>query len=310
MSGTTASFLQGIDHRTTHRNGRARAAPARTHRTASALLPSHLLHPLFTREGVMNFLQDTDWHRLFWPQMSLPEVLIRGTLVYVSLCILLRVILKRQAGKIGLADLLVVSVVAGVCRNPLVRDAYSVPDGLAVVAVVLGWGYALDWLSYHSPLAHKLFHPRQVVLIRDGRVEEGNLRHELMTDSQLLCQLRQQGVTGPEQVAEAVLEGSGAVSVIRKESITPRPALLTRPCDSPATNGARAETPGAPLTARVAGEEPSAVDEFLRAITRLEEEVASLKELLAAHGVRWNGARAEPRRGRPSTTPPDPPAAG
>src|SRR5438105_4442706 len=137
----------------------------------------------------MERLLETDWSRLFTPEMSIPEVLVRGTLVYLALCVLLRVILKRQAGKLSLSDLLVVAVVAGVCRNPLVRDAYSVPDGLAVVAVVLGWSYALDWLCYHSRLAHKLLHPRPVVLIRDGVVLRENLHQELMTDSQLECQL-------------------------------------------------------------------------------------------------------------------------
>ena len=38
------------------------------------------------------------------------------------------------------------------------------------VATVLGWGYALDWLSYRVPLIHKLLHSPPVPLIRDGRV--------------------------------------------------------------------------------------------------------------------------------------------
>src|SRR5207302_6352796 len=104
--------------------------------------------------GIMEFFWRVDWERLFRPEMSLPEILLRGTLIYLALCLLLRVVLKRQAGKVSLSDLLVVSVVAGVCRNPLVRDAYSVTDGVLVVATVLAWGYALDWLSYYVPLIH------------------------------------------------------------------------------------------------------------------------------------------------------------
>src|SRR5437763_13627526 len=104
----------------------------------------------------MEFLWKTDWRQLFTPVMSLPEILIRGTLIYLALCLLLRVVLKRQAGRVSLSDLLVASVVAGVCRNPLVRDAYSVPDGVLVVATVLAWSYDLDWLSYDVPLLNIL----------------------------------------------------------------------------------------------------------------------------------------------------------
>jgi uncharacterized membrane protein YcaP (DUF421 family) len=106
----------------------------------------------------------TDWSRLFIPEMSLPEILVRGTFVYLSVVLALRVILKRQAGKVSMSDLLVVTIVAGVCRNPLVRDAYSITDGILVILTVLGWSFALDWLSYYIPFVHVLFHPKPVPL--------------------------------------------------------------------------------------------------------------------------------------------------
>src|SRR5438552_2753415 len=106
----------------------------------------------------MDFLWRTDWDQLFVPKMSLLEILVRGTFTYLGLCLLLRIVLKRQAGKVSISDLLVVSIVAGVCRNPLIADAYSVTDGMLVVATVLGWSYVLDWLSYRSPIFHRVMH--------------------------------------------------------------------------------------------------------------------------------------------------------
>src|SRR4051812_25965959 len=118
----------------------------------------------------MAFLWYIDWEDLFVPRMSLPEVLIRGTLIYLALCLLLRIVLRRQAGKVSMSDLLVVSVVAGVCRNPLVRDAYSVTDGVLMIATILLWSFALDWLSFRFPWFHRLLHASPVPLIRDGQV--------------------------------------------------------------------------------------------------------------------------------------------
>src|SRR5213082_1961091 len=94
----------------------------------------------------MEALFHVDWQALFVPKLSLLEIVLRGTLIYVGLCLLLRVVLKRQAGKVSLSDLLVVTLVAGVCRNSLVADAYSIPDAVGVVAVVLCCSYGLDWL--------------------------------------------------------------------------------------------------------------------------------------------------------------------
>lgn len=82
----------------------------------------------------MDYLTQVNWHKLFVLKFSVLEILIRGVVIYVALCLLLRVVLKRQAGKVSLSDLLVVTIVAGVCRNPLVADAYPLPDGLGVVA--------------------------------------------------------------------------------------------------------------------------------------------------------------------------------
>ena len=59
-------------------------------------------------------------------------------------------------------------------------------------------------------------HPQRVELIRDGQVMHDNLQHELMTESQLRCQLRHKGVAKPDDVAEAWIESSGEISVIRK----------------------------------------------------------------------------------------------
>lgn len=224
----------------------------------------------------------TDWSRLFVPEMSLPEVLVRGTLVYVGVVLLLRVILKRQAGKVALSDLLVVAVVAGVCRNPLVRDAYSVTDGLLVIIVVLFWSFAMDWLSYYVPLIHTLLHPRPVPLIRDGVVLEENLKHELVTDNQLHCQLRQKGVKDVGQVAEAWMEGDGRISVIRKEqggergkAALPEGAAVLRAQRVPypaAENGRTQEMAGEPE-----------VRELLRAAEKLQEKLAYHRERAAAY---------------------------
>jgi uncharacterized membrane protein YcaP (DUF421 family) len=163
------------------------------------------------------YLFDIDWQELFVPKLTAAEILIRGLVVYVTLCLLLRVVLRRQAGKIALSDLLVVTLVAGVCRNPLIANAYSIPDALAVVTVILGCSYAVDWLSYYSPTFHRLFHPPPVLLVQDGEIIHSGLRHELMTEQQLRAKLRRYGIGDIAEVAQAWMEGDGHVTAIRKK---------------------------------------------------------------------------------------------
>lgn len=163
----------------------------------------------------MDSLLSIDWQALFAPQFSLLEMVVRGVAVYLGVSLLLRFVLKRQAGKIGLSDLLVVMLVAGVCRNPLVADAYSITDGLGVVAVVLGCSFLVDAASYHIPWVRRIINPEPVLLIRDGKVLEESLQREMMNEAQLLAKLRGHGTNDISQVAEAWIESSGDISVVR-----------------------------------------------------------------------------------------------
>jgi uncharacterized membrane protein YcaP (DUF421 family) len=254
---------------------------------------------------------ETDWGRLFTLEMSLPEILLRGTLVYVALVLLLRIILKRQCGKLSLSDPLVVTLVAGVCRNPLVRDSYSIPDGLLVVSVVLFWSYACDWLSYHSPFLHKVLHPPPVLLIRDGVVLQENLRRELMTPSQLRQQLRLKGILDCRQVAEAWIEGDGHISAVRKDEaagqhspeIAPADESHCEPGEESRSHDSRAAAVQEPCLCAGQAEEED-VQAFLRAAAKLQEQLAwhheraaAIRQLLSQHGCRLKtqGSRTELR---------------
>ncbi len=171
----------------------------------------------------MNYLWAVDWERLLVPKLSVLEMLIRGVGVYVTLILLLRLIPKRQVGQVSLIDLLVIGLIAGVCRNPLVADGYSLADGLGVVVVVLACSYLVTWASYRFRFVHRITHHQPVQLVRDGRVLNENLQSELMTPDRLRSKLRDHGVTDPAEVSEAWLEGDGEVSVIKRKPGAPSP---------------------------------------------------------------------------------------
>ena len=49
-----------------------------------------------------------NWHDVFQPSLGIAEVVLRGTLMYLVLFVILRFIARRQAGYFGPADLLVI----------------------------------------------------------------------------------------------------------------------------------------------------------------------------------------------------------
>jgi uncharacterized membrane protein YcaP (DUF421 family) len=160
---------------------------------------------------------DVDWNRLFVPSDPLLEVVIRGTLMYLAMFFLLR-LFRRQTGSIGPADLLVLLLIADAAQNGMADEYKSVTEGIVLVATIMGWEYAIDWLSYRVPFIGKFIEREPLLLIRNGEIIEKNLKKELITRDDLLSQLRQKGVDDPRQVICCFLEGDGHISVVTPAS--------------------------------------------------------------------------------------------
>lgn len=158
-----------------------------------------------------------DWKTIFLPDTPLLEIILRGSLMYLALFILLRVILKRQTGTLGMTDLLLITLLADASQNAMAGEYKSIPDGIVLVATIIFWNYAFDWLSFRSAWFSRLIEPPALALIRDGRLLRRNMRQELITEEELLMQLREQGIDAFAKVKEAYIESDGRISVIQKK---------------------------------------------------------------------------------------------
>jgi uncharacterized membrane protein YcaP (DUF421 family) len=156
---------------------------------------------------------DLDWQRMFVPHVPILETIIRGTVMYLAMFALLRVF-RRQTGSIGPADLLVLLLIADAAQNGMADDYKSITEGIVLVGTIMGWEYAIDWLSYRVPLIGRYIERDPLLLIRDGEIIKKNLDREMITEDDLLSQLRQKGVDDPAKVLRCCLEGDGHMSVI------------------------------------------------------------------------------------------------
>lgn len=162
-----------------------------------------------------------DLANLFAIQVSPLELMLRGTLMYWFLLLIFRFVLRRDPGSLGVADILLVVIIADASQNAMAGDHQTVAEGMILVGSLVFWNYVLDWASYHWPLVHKLTEPPPLLLIKAGRVQHHNLRKEFLTRDDLQTQLRQAGIADVAQVREAYLEGDGKFSVLTYERRPP-----------------------------------------------------------------------------------------
>jgi uncharacterized membrane protein YcaP (DUF421 family) len=164
----------------------------------------------------MDIFYQVDWESIFVPSsFQIGEIFLRGTIVYLFLFLVFRV-LRREAGAVGISDLLVVVLIADAAQNAMANEYKTVTEGLVLVSTLALWDYFLDWLGYRYSCMQRLLRPRPMLLIKDGRIQWRNLKKEMITEEELLGKLREQGVEQVEEVKQSYMEDDGAISIIKK----------------------------------------------------------------------------------------------
>ena len=177
---------------------------------------------------------NVDLGRIFVPDTPVLEIVLRGTLTYFVLFALLRLTMNRSSSTVGMTDLLVIVLIADAAQNAMAADYSTWTDGMLLVGTIVGWAYALDWLAYRYPeTVGRLVHPKPRELVRDGRRNRRNLARELISDDELMTQLRLQGVQDLSEVKVAAMEGNGQVSVVKRD-----PGKDAQPNNDPRAGGA------------------------------------------------------------------------
>lgn len=143
------------------------------------------------------------------------ELIVRGTAVYWFLFVLFRFVLRRDAGSVAIADIMLLVLIADASQNAISGGYETLADGAVVVLTLAAWNYLLDWVSYRSPAMRRLLQPSPLMLVRNGQVLRANLRREMVTTDELMAAMRQQGIDNVALVKSARMEADGLITVIR-----------------------------------------------------------------------------------------------
>ncbi len=162
----------------------------------------------------MEELWNIDWYAMFVPAGSVLEPLIRGTIMYLGMFILLR-IFRRQAGSISIADLLLIVIIADAAQNGMAGEAKSITEAMLLIGTIIFWDYFLDWLGFKSKIMSRVLEPEPVLLVKDGKMQKRNMAKEMLTEEELMSQIRLQGIDDIGFVKECRLESDGEFSVIK-----------------------------------------------------------------------------------------------
>ena len=166
---------------------------------------------------------------LFDVNTSPLELIVRGTLMYWFLLLLFRFVLRRDAGSLGVADLLFVVIVADASQNALAGGYDTVAEGLILVGTLAVWNYLLDWAGYRWKAVQWLTEPPPLVMVENGRIVAANLRRQFVTREDLESEARQVGIADLSRVRRAYMESDGKFSFLTTDGAAHRSAARDTP---------------------------------------------------------------------------------
>lgn len=163
----------------------------------------------------MKVFSSVDWTELF--SLSLPpgEIVVRATAMYWFLFLVFRFVVRRDIGAVGIADILILVIVADAAQNAMSGDYKTISDGMILVATLIFWNVLLDWLSFRFVAFHRFAVPHRLLLIKNGHLIKRNMRREFISEEELWNTLHQVQVESLDQVKEAYMESDGKISVLK-----------------------------------------------------------------------------------------------
>lgn len=153
---------------------------------------------------------------IFTIDQPILETVLRGSATYLAILVLFRTMLKREGASFGKADFLLIVLIADAAQNAMAGGYDSIGSGLLLIFTLIFWNLVLDFLGSRYQLMERLLHPPPLPAIKDGKILMHNLRHEMVSRSELMAWLRQEGITDLNEVQEATIEADGSVSIMRR----------------------------------------------------------------------------------------------
>lgn len=148
--------------------------------------------------------------------MPLGAILFRTFLLYILILVIYRMMGKREIGQLSVIDLVVSIMIAELAVVAIEDPTSDLLESILPMLLLLVIQIGMAFLALKSEKVRELVDGKPSVLIRHGRIDEPEMRKQRYNFDDLLVQLREKNVVRLDDVAFAILEPSGHLSVVKE----------------------------------------------------------------------------------------------
>ena len=145
-------------------------------------------------------------------------ILIRSLILYVLVIFAVRLMGKRQLGELQPSELVITILVSNIATLPLEDSGIPLIVGITPILSLVCFEVIVSWINLRSLKIRKIISGSPKIIISNGNVDPDVLRQLRFSVDDLMTALRGKDIFDISEVQFAVVETTGAVSVMKKQS--------------------------------------------------------------------------------------------
>ena len=140
---------------------------------------------------------------------------IRTVISYIFVVLALRVTGKRQIGELQPSELVVTLMISNIAALPLQETGMPLLSSLLPIATLILLELGLSGLMLKFRSIRRLISGRSIIVIRNGKIIESNLRKIRLTVDELCEELRLTGNFNVDEIVCCMVETNGKLSILK-----------------------------------------------------------------------------------------------
>ncbi len=145
-------------------------------------------------------------------------VALRTLILYGVLELSMKLMGKRQIGEFEMGEFVTTLFVSELAALPIGNPEIPLLRALVPLGIVVALELLMSFMALKSKLVRRFCSGKPSHLITRGTLDQKELLRQRISCSELLAQLRQKGVTDISDVAYAIIEDDGMLSVFTKDA--------------------------------------------------------------------------------------------
>lgn len=145
--------------------------------------------------------------------------ILRALVIYAFLMVMFRVLGKRSLGQVTTFDFVLLLLIGEATQQALLGDDFSLVNALTVIGTLALLDVGLSFWQARSSKVDRMIEGLPLVLIDNGELLEDRMKQSKVSEREIRESARElHGLERISQIKYAVLERSGTISIIPKES--------------------------------------------------------------------------------------------